>query len=252
MATHFCGLTVSFAAFDTYTSELRSLGLTANPQKCVATSQDGAEHIFARCQASGISAQDGFLIAGSPIGTDRFTQDHVISEVNRIRDLVKLVSTCLSEGKISYKFANQALTAVCRLVISQKVSHLGRSTPPVFTRIPFNWLDRDICNLVAQIAQTNVPNEFWSTVEGSLIAERTQSRIRDGGLGIPNLSQTAPHMYVGSLSLTLHTVLTRGFLESSYVQLSVENIDEYAQIAIPHLADALQSCPDSQITHASI
>ena len=80
-----------FAAFDTYTSELRSLGLTVNPQKCVATSQDGVEHIFARCQASGISAQDGFLIAGSPIGTDRFTQDHVISEVNRIRDLVKLV-----------------------------------------------------------------------------------------------------------------------------------------------------------------
>ena len=241
-----------FAAFHTYVAELHSLGLTVNPQKCVAISQDGVEHIFARCQASGILAQDGFLIAGSPVGTDQFTQDYVISEVNRIRDLVKLVSACLSEGKISYKFANQALTAVCRLVISQKISHLGRSTPPVFTRTPFNWLDRDICTLVAQVAQTNVPNDFWSTLEGSLIAERIQSRIRDGGLGIPNLSQTAPHMYVGSLSLTLHTVLTRGFLESSYVQLSAENIDEYAHMAIPHLADALQSCPEAQITHVSI
>jgi hypothetical protein len=128
------------------------------------------------------------------------------------------------------------------------MTHLGRSTPSKFTEEPFHWLDIEILNLVAHLAQQNITGDYWNTLDGSLVADRIHLRISDGGLGIPHLKLTAHKMYVGSLALTLNTILKSGFLIASNTSISASNIRDYSEAALPHLPPALQSINDNDLS----
>jgi hypothetical protein len=234
----------AFAAFETYKEELQKLGLSINHDKCAVYSQDGQESVAIHSVETGIPVVDGFMIGGAPVGSDAYMQRAVHEEAKSTRDLINLVSRCLNEGQITHRFASQAMTAVVRLVLCQKLQHLARSTPPTFTRLDLSLVDRDMLELTALIAKFRPPPGYWDTVEGDLAADRIRLRIRDGGLGISSLSQSINAMYVGSLALTLPTLFDRGFLVKDGALMNPQDDSENA---IPDLPQALFNCKVNEI-----
>jgi hypothetical protein len=181
------------------------------------------------------------MLAGSPIGTDAYMDRVVRPEVETVRTLTSLISRCLADGKVSHTSAAQAMTAVVRLVLCQKLTHLGRATPSQFTEPYFSLLDRDLLDLVAQLAQFRPPDGYWDTSSGQLAADRIHLKISCGGLGIPSLAGTCHNMYLGSLALTLPVVYDRGFLCCGGAPLTEDNLPNHAALSLPYLSHSLDA-----------
>ena len=84
-------------AFKTYKKLLKDLlDLELQPKKCIAISKNGTAPFADQYREAGIKLEEGILVGGSPVGTDRFVGrevDKMVAEIVEHTEKIKAVAT---------------------------------------------------------------------------------------------------------------------------------------------------------------
>jgi hypothetical protein len=206
---YFMGLLADvLAAVATYKAELAKLALELQLHKCVAYSPAGAAAIQAACAAAGIQAEDGVMVAGSPVGTPAFVEDALRAAVDGCEQRMRLIAQVWTRGSLQLEFAaHQTLRLINLCVAPAAINYLLRTVPPEATRAQARRFDRAVYRLLLTVLGEADNEELdIDTPAGALCALRAQLHTSGGGLGFTSAEATREAAYAGSVALTGHLV----------------------------------------------
>jgi len=189
----------------------RNLKCKLQETKATAYSYGGVsravKEAFAELNIVAIEKEDGFMCAGTPVGSEEFKRkvinnqaDKIIAELHEIVEIVK--STRFG----SVVNTSQIMFHMVRLCSPQQFMFLQRVCPPSSTFEAASRIDTAIVNAIFQITDTLqwMPEE--DTDEMREIVDQMFLRIRLGGMGMQSTRASAVHAFVASTMQNLHLI----------------------------------------------
>ncbi len=191
----------AFAALHLLRAELTKIGLTLKTSKCKAYMPQPTAEFGDLALQAGVTIDQGVLVAGSPVGSDDFVSDHLEQKLVEVRRELADLHEVLSLSAQFSDVTAQGIFSILRKCIPTEFTNLMRSVPPRLS-IPF---------------ASRVDEAVWTTARHVLHlagrldnAHETRDRVflpvRNGGLGIMSLVDTAHAAYSGSWALCGETV----------------------------------------------
>lgn len=222
-----------FPALETYRVELAKRGLKLQLPKCRAWSPAGVATISAACAAAGIVAADGIMVAGTPVGTAAFVEEHLRAKVDELEQYLERIGQVYVRGKLSLRFgAQQLLLLVRQCVAPCTINYWLRTVPPDAMRAHARRFDASVHRLLCTILGADQGQYDYNSVAGAAMARRAQLRISDGGLGLTSAEAIGASAYAGSVALTGHLV-------RSYLGDAFDAVADGAR-ALPHFEALVQ------------
>jgi hypothetical protein len=181
------------AAFRTLDAEVEDLGATVSMQKCGAYSTDGAAAAGVATALGITHFADGFLAAGTPLGTDEFVRRHVQAKAD---------STCaLVDDLVGLPLPAQDKFVILRMSLQARMAHFARTVP---------W---DLLGTATAAVQGKLEDAVFGMMQRPREGEAAQMQValplRLGGFGLRKLDRdTADAAELSAAGLTqaaMHT-----------------------------------------------
>ncbi len=206
--------------------EIKKLGLKLNLGKCVIIPKDAK---VVRSAMVELSAKDGryanftiatmpeaddktavwgegigAMIAGTPVGDDRFIH-YQMDRVSREALADTLHVTGMVKGS-----SEQAAAAILRISAHSKLTHLAMTVRPTISELYLEMYNRALIEEYLRLTGIRAFAEDLETVEeAQLLWYRLKSSQRVGGAGMSDLEEAANQHYVNAFTMGIPGLITR-------------------------------------------
>ena len=108
------------------------------------------------------STQEGFVVLGTPVGSDEFIASHLAKEVQQVLMVLSRIKSVDALGKLNSKWATpQGLYVMLRDFVNQLLRHLLRAVDPRLTKEAFQEVDEETLAVVEEILGLELVSESF-------------------------------------------------------------------------------------------
>jgi hypothetical protein len=236
-------------AVATYAAQLALLGLKLQASKSKVIACDGNRApIAAACAQAGLTAVDGFMAAGTPLGSDEYVNGVLAGEMERLKGLLGKMHAVYTSGRHQLKGALQHVVRMVRMCVAPaSVNHWLRTVPPATMRPHAARFDTYVYATVLRLLGLDPDTHTHGpgTVPSRISMQLLQASTKEGGGGMYSALHTCIPAYVGSWALVgglFPERLRAAFQHHGPAQYGTDtfNPDDHGHVAAPALHAILE------------